>query len=715
MRNPGRPGRISSQERLLNLLTDKFSDAHQAADLLDEFLRHRAYSKKFCLRLLAVTKQRGDVPWDIRRLAILMLEHQILKLHPDKLDQFDFLLAQLKLKPAPGLSIGVVGSVLREGFSTTELRPFIGEFRTKLERLNRVHDKIRGKRTSDQALREFIELSRRECKLSLARYLFTPEEIVDEIMSQLQVTDGVRDQNTSGPGRVESEMKRALRLLPDLEAKVLKRLYEPSDIYWVSEATSSEINSLVEYPTTTVVLVIKVPGSDIEFEIKRAGRQGKHSLNVVYARDGYTVPPSHRLDGGSMQGHLRYEANNATKLSLIYRLVHGIEAPMSNYISRASVFSLPARANKARTLSYFTQPELFGEGFRGMRRAMKESVAAFKSEGHTTLPDLPGDWGVTAQFIGQVQPAQAILSGTSSFRLDKLATYFSSNGPERYFKKGLGVAYSTHDAKIFADTILEEILGRYQPPRERYKNHDQYLAAAFSVAGNRARADQVYKSLLQQIAKFWGTLLAVRGYTRGESFVARNVGLKSFWSKGQWNVKIIFMDHDALAIPNSRSGRFFAHEDVPNMALDERHIWGRSTPERFAASEAGCLQTIYRVGKNLDEEGQAVARVELKNAYRRTQHQMMTNPELQSLFSKGVVDRLRDWDTLVGGYLQMNGDKSAAAKWKQEMKKMLTANGYEQDMFDAYVGVIEKNKAFLTRQAFLFDSKAEEHAELELN
>ena len=715
MRNLGSPGRISSQKRLLNLLTNKFSDVHQAVELFDEFLRHRAYSKRFCLRLLAVAKQRGDVPWDIRRLAILMLEHQILKLHPDNLDQFDFLLAQLKLKPAPGLSIGVVSSVLREGFSTTELRPFIREFRTKLERLNRVHDKIRGKRTSDQALREFIELSRRDCKLSLGRYLFTPEEIVDEIMSQLQVTDGVRDLDTSGPGHVESETKCALKLLPDLEAKVLKRLYEPSDIYWVSEATSSEINSLVEYPTTTVVLVIKLPGSDIEFEIKRAGRQGEHSLNVVYARNGYTVPPSHRLDGGSMQWLLRYEANKATKLSLIYRLVHGIDAPMSNYISRASVYSLPAREDKARTLSYFTQPELFGEGFRGMRRAMKESVAAFRSEGNTNLPDMPGDWGVTAQFIGQVQPAQAILSGTSSFRLDKLAAYLSSNGPERYFKKGLRVAYSTHDAKIFADTILEEILGRYQPPRERYKNHDQYLAAAFSVAGNRARADQVYKSLLQQIAKFWGTLLAVRGYTRGESFVARNVGLKSFWSKGQWNVKIIFMDHDALVIPNSRSGRFFAHGDIPNMTLDERYIWGRSTPERFAASEAGCLQTIYRVGKSLDEEGQAVARVELKNAYRRTQHRMMTNPELRRLFSKGVVDRLRDWDTLVGGYLRMNGDTSAAAKWKQEMKKMLTEKGYKQDMLDAYVGVMEKNKAFLTRQAFLFDSKAEKHAKLELN
>lgn len=706
MRNPGRPSRVSRQNRLLNLLNAEFIDADQAYDLFDEFLRQRSYSGNLCLKLLGVARGEAKVFWETRRLAILMLEHQILKLSPDNLDAFDFLLTELKLKQ-PGLSQGIVSTVLREGFTTTELRPFITELQSKLQRLSRVHSQFRGRTTSKRALREFIALSRSDCKLSLARYVFPPAEVVDEILRQLRVTGGVRDVDPSEPRHVKAEMKSAMDQLPDFEARVLKRLCETGDVYWVAKSTSSEINSLVEYPTTTVVLVIKLPGSDVEFEIKRAGRRGDHSLNVVYARNGYTVPPSHRLDGGSMQWLLRNEASNGSKLGAVYRLVHGTEAPIGNYISRSTVYSVPVRKTEAQTLRYFTEVQLFGEGFRGMRIAMKESIAAFKSEGNANIPDMPGDLGLTAQFIGQVAPAQAIITGTSSFRLDKLANYLSANGPDCYFKQGLKIDYSKHDAKVFADTILEEVLGYYQPPRVRYQSHEQYLTAAFSLAENRTRADQIYLTLMKQIAKFWGTVLGVRGYSRGESFVPRNVGLKGFWSKGHWNVKIIFMDHDALVIPNSRSGRFFAHGDVPNMTLDERYIWGRSTPERFAASEAGCLQTIYRVGKNLDEEGQAVARVELKNAYRRTQHQMMTNPELQRLFSKGVVDRLRDWDTLVGGYLQINGDKSAAAKWRNEMKKMLTARGYKQDMFDAYVGVMEKNRAFLTRQAFLFDSGAE--------
>ena len=81
-------------------------------------------------------------------------------------------------------------------------------------------------------------------------------------------------------------------------------------IYWVSDATSSRINSLVEYPLTTVVLVIKPPGSELEFELKRAGRKGDNPFTVVFRRPGYRVAPSHRLDGGSMQWLLRYEARS---------------------------------------------------------------------------------------------------------------------------------------------------------------------------------------------------------------------------------------------------------------------------------------------------------------------------------------------------------------------------------------------------------------------
>src|SRR6266849_6827512 len=99
MKNPGGPSaRVSRQNHLFDLLTTEFDDARRAYRLFDEFLQQETYNKSFCLKLLGVARQGTGIHWSIRRLAILMLEHQILRIHPDNLDDFDFLLVQLKLK-----------------------------------------------------------------------------------------------------------------------------------------------------------------------------------------------------------------------------------------------------------------------------------------------------------------------------------------------------------------------------------------------------------------------------------------------------------------------------------------------------------------------------------------------------------------------------------------------------------------------------------------
>jgi hypothetical protein len=687
---------------VLNLLATEFDEADQAFAVFDDFLRHEAYDSAFCQRLLTAARQRSSGSWDIRRLAVLMLEHQILKLHPDDEIEFDFLFTQLNLKETRETGGGIASSVLKEGYSTTDTRQFIREFLDKLARQRRVHDAVRGRKTPAAALRDFIELSRHDCKLSLARYLFTPEEIVDEILSHLRATDGATDLDPSQPWFVEEEIVRANRSLPVFEATILKTLCRTSKIYWTSGVTSSEINSLVEYPESTVVLVIKPPGSEIEFEIKRAGRKGDHPLTVVYARKGSTVPPSHRLDGGSMQWLLRYEANAASELSVIHRLVHGTEAPIPHYVSRSTIYSVPVRGAEVQTLIYFTDSRMFEQGFREMRAAMAHSVAAFKAEGYGSFPDLPGDLGLTAQFISVVAPAQAILSGTSSFRLDKLAVYLSSDGAERYFDGNVAIGSSSHRSRRFADAVLEEILGAYHSPDVRYYSYRQYLTAAFAVTSNRARADGYYLSFLQQIARFWGTLLAVRGFTRGESFVARNVGLKSVWVAGQWQVKIIFMDHDAVVIPGPRDQDFYPQLALDGMTLDETYIWGGLPPEELATSAVGHLQTIYRVSDDLKEQGQSLARVALRDAYKTTQHSLVTNAKLRSLFDAVFLKRLPDWDTLVRGYLQITPDTPASTKWRDDMRKMLAEKGYDRRTSEAYLESVRDNRLFLERYSYLF-------------
>jgi hypothetical protein len=373
---------------------------------------------------------------------------------------------------------------------------------------------------------------------------------------------------------------------------------------------------------------------------------------------------------------------------------------MAGYVARSSVSSVPTQRENAQLLTYFTEPQIFGKEFRRMRVAMGEAVEAFTEEGEAILPHLRGELGLTARFIAHVAPAQAILAGTSSFRLDKLALYLSSDGPKSYFTRGLGVPYSRRDAKRLADELLEEALGVYRPPELSYQSYQNYVDAALSVVSNRARAEEVYLSLVQQIGKLWGTLLAARGYSRGESFVARNVGLKSYWSGGEWKVKIIFMDHDALVIPGPQTENFHAHGALPSMAVDERYIWGKSNANRFATSEVGYLQSIYRPARRVCVEGEALALRALKQAYRKTQNEMLTNPAMGKLFNRVFIKRLLDWDTLVSGYLQK---KSSQTAWKKKMRRMMTAKGYKRRAFDAYMEIIEKNSDFIKRYAFLFD------------
>ena len=693
---------MPNQTSLRKLLLNHFSNPQQAHDLLDEFLGHVAYDRQFCIKLLTIAKQKTVMTWRIRRLATLMLEHQILKLDPGNLAEFDFLFEKLNLKLAPGPAEPIVKSVISEGYSTTEMRGFILEFRRRLIRRSYLHESICGKKTSIETISDFISLSGRECKLTLARYLFSPEEVAVEILRQMRVTEGVKDLDASSHA-LDHEMKRAINALPDFEGRILERLCQTGNVYWVSDATGSAVNSLVEYPLTTVVLTIKPPGSDIEFEIKRAGRRGSNPLNIVYARNGRAVPPSHRLDGGNMLWLLQYEAIAASRLKGIYRLVHGSEAPMAHYVSRSTISSIPVDGETTQTVLFFTDPHLFGNGFREMRTSMKKSIDAFRNEGNDILPSMPGDLGLTAQFLGHVAPAQAILSGTTSFRLDKLALYLSPKGPETYFKDGLGVAYTKQDEKRFADELLEEVLGVSHRPNVDYQTYDQYVTAAFRVEKNRQQANRIYLSLIAQIAKFWGTVLGIRGYSRGESFVARNVGLKSYWGDGQWRVKIIFMDHDGLSIPGSHDEKFYARGGLPNMTYDELFLWGRLTPKQFARSSVGCLQSIYRIGRKCDAEGRSIARTAVKEAYQKTQHALLTNPKLQSVFHKGFLSRLLDWDKLVAGAFRMNGNSSAKRKWKKEMKEMLAAKGYGSEAFESYLETIAENRGFLERNLDLFD------------
>jgi hypothetical protein len=534
--------------------------------------------------------------------------------------------------------------------------------------------------------------------------LFRPEEVVEQIIRQVRTSRGVPDIDHDQPSDVDDEMAHTLALLPDYEAQILRGLCQSHVIYWVSDTTSSEINSLVEYPLTTVVLVIKPPGSALEFEIKRAGRRRHLPLNIVHRRNNWNVPPPHRLDGGSMLTFLRRESRAAARFSTIYRQVHASDAPLSMIVSRLSIFSVPRNGTEENILEYFTNPQLFGDEFDGMRAFMKESVAAFDDNDKEGQINIPGDMGLTMRFLHHSTPGQSILSGTSSFRLDKLAHYLSERGPELYFRDRVQpVEYSRHDAKWLADEILEEVLGVYSSPAVPYRNHKQYVDAAFSVKANRLRADRLFLDSIRQLGTFWGTLLAVRGYSWGESFVARNVGLKSFWSDGQWKVKMIFMDHDCLNVVDDSERDFRPADAFVGICTDARFVGDNIIAAKFFRQTAThFLKEIFRVKKTIAGQGKALLYDSIKKAYRATHDAMLSDPQMQGLFHKVFAERIRDWDMIVKSYLTKKQEGFELDSWKESMRKLLKKKGYPQWLIETHLETIENRASFLEDQSFLY-------------
>ncbi|MEW6213380.1 MAG: hypothetical protein AB1631_34110, partial [Acidobacteriota bacterium] len=681
---------------LLSVIAAEFDDPQPASRLFEEFLQQKSYSRSFASTLIDMA--RGNSTWEIRRLAALMLEHQVLKIAADDLDEFDFLFARLRLKAAPGANFKVDDSVLKEGFSTTDPRAFASELKRRLERLRRIHSRIHGRRTSSDALRDFIKLSRRDSKIYLARHLFDPEEIVDLVLEQVKVSSGLADMDLYQPAYTDAVSQRARSRLPDFEAKILDGLCSDRRIYWVSDRTNSEINSLVEYPLTTVVLVIKPPGSDIEFEIKRAGLRGPFPLGAVYRRDGYDVPAPHRIDGGSMQAFLRHEFQAASIMAGIYELAHGERAPIPSYYSRLSISNIPVGEDRVNVLDYFTDPRIFGARFDEVQKAMRESVDAFKRESGATLPDLPGSLGLAVLFVGQVAPCQAILSHTTSFRLTRLFVYLSADGAEKYFWEGLKVNYTDADAMRLADDLMEEILGVYSPPDVVYRSYEQYIAEAFAVKENRERADHNFISVLRQTGKFWGTMIAARGYSWGESFVTRNVGLRSVWEQGEWRVRIIFMDHDTLQFPGRREKNFYPHATLGGIRSDEEYVQGCWIRDKSLRHLPDCLEAIYRPDKEVSEQGRAAFQQVLKEAYTKTHDAMAGNEGFEDFLNKTFLERIRDWDEVVSLYMKKRKSKS----WKTSARRLLSRKGYDEKMIERFVTAAEEYSTFLERYDFLY-------------
>lgn len=572
-----------------------------------------------------------------------MLQRQLLLLPSTRIAEHDFWFVQLGLKRRKGIDQPLHREILFQGFCTRDVKGFVREWRQRLMRPAGLLEKS----PSGQCVARWQYLAQGEYRLFLARYVFSAHEVATKVLSHVKITKGEEMPFSQDSDFIQAEARLAAEALPRYEARILKLLCDPAKIYWVSEQPDTALNALVAYPPGMVVLVVKPPGSCLEFEIKRAGTPTSLPLSVTFKRNGKNVPPSHRLHGGSFGWHLRFEARAAARFSRIYRAVHGRAPGISIIHCVKSIHTLPTARGERPIVDFLSSRELFGDGFEAMRGALRHCVqAAFDADDYG-VPDLPGELGRTTNFLIQVWPAQGVQSGTTSLRLDRLAEYLSPEGAKRYFGVSLKQQAEPEYAHEFADQLFEEILGDFARPRHQSQSYSRYLSEVFMK--NRRRADHVFLALLRELGTFWGTLAAVKGYTNGESFVSRNIGLRSEWSGAQWRVGLRFMDQDDLHLPDPRQDDFSPTRLLKGMLLDQKFVFGsehRPNPK----SSLFALTQIYRVTPQLHAAGLRELKEARMSAVKKTTVELRHNIPLRDHFSPIFLKRSLKCDRLWAAY-----------------------------------------------------------------
>ena len=688
--------------KLARIVAVRFPGEPRAAYLAGAFLALNDYDRCFAAELVSLGRGRGGASWNLRLFCAMMLADQCLRLTADDVVELTFLFGELRLL-TPRSPV-VNADVLRQGYTSVELSVFSAELLRHLNRLQRVHRRLRGFRTTTEAWDDFIVVSRDPCKVPLARYLFAPAEVVERVVQQLQVSSGLPSP-LEEPG--EDEAQRYRSHLPAYENEIVRLLTEDAHIYWSCERTSSEINRLLEKPLGTVACVVKPPGSALEFEIKRTGIGGPFPLGATYfGVNGNPVPPSHRLQGGASTASLRWESNHSAILSEVYRAAHYREAPVSKLLTLASYRTVPCHGRNVHLLDYFTGPEIFGLGFQKMRQQMKHCVSAYDQQFGDDFADLPGEVGLTGRFLYHVLPSQGLLAQTTSYRLDTLAGYFSPAGAETYFQQGLKrESHTIEEARRFADALLEEVLGIYVAPDAKYVDHAQYVAAAFAVPENRRQADRMHAQAVSDLGQLWGTILALGGFTYGESFVGRNMGLKSSFAGGEWTSQLLSMDHDNLHIPDDEEEVFWAQGALRNAVQDECYIRGNpGRPKQVPRCALHYLQRIYHLeSDDTPAESRRCLESAMGTAYRQTRRALENEPRMRRLFSMSYLRHLRDWHVVVADYLTTVHEANAAEfeAWKDRTQAYLTERNYDK-IAENFCRALEKHSDFVRRYSFLY-------------
>jgi len=192
----------------------------------------------------------------------------------------------------------------------------------------------------------------------------------------------------------------------------------------------------------------------------------------------------------------------------------------------------------------------------------------------------------------------------------------------------------------------------------------------------------------------------MRGFSDGESFVQRNVGLKSVWCDGDWRLRLIVQDHDDLTVAGIGPRWISPWREVSGMQRDEVHILGGPVGTSTVEGDAAALQQIYRVDPVVAGAGVSALKEAAAAAFDRGQAELAVNRDLQDLFPRGFLDARGDYYELVSRFLR--ADPADLNPWTEDASAYLGARGYPAEQIATYTKSIYHFRRFFDRMRFLY-------------
>jgi hypothetical protein len=206
----------------------------------------------------------------------------------------------------------------------------------------------------------------------------------------------------------------------------------------------------------------------------------------------------------------------------------------------------------------------------------------------------------------------------------------------------------------------------------------------------------LFLELNAEAGRFWGTLVALKGYSNGESLVGRNVGLKSVWERGDWRVRIIFLDHDQLRVP---SDGFSPRDVLRGWRRDAAHILGEPGQGRKCVSD--WLAIIYRVDSAIAKRGRKELFHAAIDAARLTRDRLANDPAVRAYFQPDCLTDASDWEAGAAAFIRARRCGRSVKAAIMAGRKLLANRGRQADFIARSMDAVEQFAELLAEHGTL--------------